>query len=110
MAHDQRLRCVGVMETDERHGIPDFGLEESRALTGKGGGAVNPNAQHNVHLLKDLCFLPLRRQEHEVQSMLDEVLKHAAQALPLTPCPMVPAEGVPPKPGAEIEPPETDDV
>ena len=69
-AHAAGLRCVGVMETEPRHGMPDFALEKSRALTGgKDGGPVNANAPQNVHLLDDICFVPLRRQEHEVQAM-----------------------------------------
>ena len=33
-AHTEGLRCVGVMETDARHGTPDFGEEKTRANTG----------------------------------------------------------------------------
>ena len=36
------LRCCGVMETDRRHGCPDFKLERVRARTGgKDGGPIH---------------------------------------------------------------------
>ena len=80
-AHEKGLRCIGVMETDDRKGRPDFGLEKSRALTGgSGGGPVNPNAKHNVHLLDDTAFIPYRRQQHEVDAMLKEIQRQAAEA------------------------------
>ena len=80
-AHEKGLRCIGVMETDDRKGRPDFGLEKSRALTGgSGGGPVNPNAKHNVHLLDDMTFIPYRRQQHEVDAMLKEIQRQAAEA------------------------------
>ena len=80
-AHEKGLRCIGVMETDDRKGRPDFGLEKSRALTGgSGGGPVNPNAKHNVHLLDDMAFIPYRRQQHEVDAMLKEIQRQAAEA------------------------------
>ena len=80
-AHEKGLRCIGVMETDDRIGRPDLGLEKSRALTGgSGGGPVNPNAKHNVHLLDDTAFIPYRRQQHEVDAMLKEIQRQAAEA------------------------------
>ena len=84
-AHEHGLRCIGVVETDERKGKPDMGLEKSRALTGRRGGPVNPNAMHNVHLLADVCFIPFRRQQHEVDSMLAEIQRQAAEAPALRP-------------------------
>jgi GTPase SAR1 family protein len=98
-AHAERLRCVGVMETEERRGKPDFALEKSRALTGGcDGGPVNVNAPRNIHLLDDVCMIPLRRQQHEVEGMLAEIQRHAVQAPALTPYPQAPVaeEGVPP--------------
>ena len=77
-ALEQELRFVGVMETELRHGKLDFALEQSRGLTGgKDGGPVNENAPDNVHLLSDLCFIPFRRQEHEVPAMLKEIIRQA---------------------------------
>eukprot|EP01046_Picozoa_sp_COSAG06_P102431 COSAG06_NODE_48596_length_331_cov_0.625000_1_plen_98_part_01 len=97
MAHAERLRCIGVMETEERRCKPDFVLEKSRALTGgKDGGPVNANAARNLHLLNDICFIPLRRQEHEVQGMLAEIQKQAMEAPALLPFPVI-AEGIPPE-------------
>ena len=44
--------------------------EKERAQSGgAGGGAVNPKAERNIHLLDDVCFIPMRRQEHEVRSI-----------------------------------------
>eukprot|EP01045_Picozoa_sp_COSAG04_P037112 COSAG04_NODE_9327_length_873_cov_1.980620_2_plen_129_part_01 len=82
-AHAEGLRCVGVMETDERHGKPDFALEKSRARTGgKDGGPVHEkhDVEMNLKLLDEVCFTPFRRQEHEVQGMLVEVVRQAAIA------------------------------
>ena len=71
------VRIVGVMETDERHGKPDFALEKSRARAGNGGGPVHDEAEANLRLLDEVCFVPLRRQEHEVPGMLGEILRQA---------------------------------
>jgi hypothetical protein len=78
-AHEQELRFVGVMETELRHCKPDFALEKSQALTGgSDGGPVNTNAPDHVYLLSGLCFIPFRRQEHEVVAMLKEIERQAA--------------------------------
>ena len=54
--------------------MPDFGQEKARALTaGDGGGPINSQAHLNIHLLDDVCFIPFRRQEHEVKGLLDEI-------------------------------------
>ena len=37
-AHEVGLRCIGVMESDERFGKPDFEQEKARSLTGGKGG------------------------------------------------------------------------
>jgi hypothetical protein len=80
-AHEQKLRCVGVRETELRHGKPDFALEKSRALFGgKDGGPVNENAPANVRLLDDVCFLPFRREQHEIGAMLAEIIRQAKTA------------------------------
>jgi len=115
-AHEEQLRCIGVMETEDRRGKPDFALERSRALTGgRDNGPVHPSATHNVRLLDDVCFIPLRRQEHEVSAMLAEIQKHALQAPKLTPflrtVPLGVPEGVPPLDESESEPePEPESV
>eukprot|EP01043_Picozoa_sp_COSAG02_P106780 COSAG02_NODE_42782_length_381_cov_0.914894_1_plen_89_part_01 len=85
-AHTHGLRCVGVMETDERHGKPDFVQEKLRARTGGKNadgifdGHTPVHARHveqNLRLLDEVCFIPLRRQEHEVQAMLTEIVRQA---------------------------------
>ena len=91
-AHEAGLRCIGVMETDPRHGMPDFALEKERARTGgKAGGPVHAtHVEMNLRLLDEICFIPLRRQEHELQAMLDEIVRQSRVAKRLV------AEGVPP--------------
>ena len=92
-AHAERLRCIGVKEEDERHGKPDFAEEKTRAMGGgEGGGPINENARHNIHLLNDVCFIPLRRQQHEVKGMLDEIVRQYHCTKVLEPHP---EEGVP---------------
>mgnify|MGYP003322286436 CR=1 FL=1 len=77
-AHAEGVRCIGVMETDERHGKPDFALEKSRARTGKDGGPVHEkHVEANLRLLDEVCFVPFRRQEHEIEGMLSEILRQA---------------------------------
>ena len=89
-AHAEGLRCVGVMETDPRHGQPDFVLEKSRARTGgKGGAPVHDKfVEQNLKLLDKICFIPLRRQEHEVQAMLTEITRQAEVAKRLVSVPV----------------------
>ena len=111
-AHEKGLRCIGVMETDDRKGRPDFGLEKSRALTGGSGGRpVNPNAKHNVHLLDDMAFIPYRRQQHEVDAMLKEIQRQAVEAKFLHPheqeAEPEPVDGTPfVEPEPESQPPQ----
>ena len=78
-AREHGLQCVGVMETDERHGKPEFALEKSRARTGgRGGGPVHTrHVEENLRLLDELCFIPYRRQEHEIGAMLAEIIRQA---------------------------------
>eukprot|EP01045_Picozoa_sp_COSAG04_P018828 COSAG04_NODE_1772_length_5616_cov_6.346384_3_plen_147_part_00 len=62
-------------------GAPDFAMERSRALTGgREGGAVNPNAEKNVRLLDEICFIPYRRQKHEIPGLLDEIARQSTCA------------------------------
>jgi hypothetical protein len=82
------------------------------------GGPVNKNAPDNVHLLSDLCFIPFRRQDHEVPAMLQEITRQAI--LPGGGLGQVIHEGVPPREaqhaGSQPEPsavesePELDDM
>ena len=84
-AHVHGLKVVCVMESDERKGKPDFFLEKHRALTGgNDGGPVNEHALVNVHLIADACFIPFRRQQHERQAMLDEIVRQREINLPLS--------------------------
>jgi hypothetical protein len=73
-----RLRFVGVMETEDRRGKPDFAQEKRRAL---GPPLVNDHAPQNVRLLDELCFIPFRRQQHEVEAMLKEIVRQAAMPM-----------------------------
>eukprot|EP01051_Picozoa_sp_SAG22_P013302 SAG22_NODE_1472_length_4342_cov_3.211171_4_plen_455_part_00 len=79
-AHEAQLRCVGVMESEERHGQPDFLLEKSRALSGKDGGQIHPEAHLNVALLDTVCFIPFRRQAHDTKAMLIEIARQVQTA------------------------------
>ena len=75
-AGEHGLRVIGVAETDDRKGKPNFAQERAHALTGKsGGGPVNEHAGTNVHLLEDVRFIPFRRQWHEREGMLDEIVR-----------------------------------
>jgi hypothetical protein len=77
-AHEEGLRCIGVMETDERHGQPNFEEEKKRARAGgTGGDLVHTSVQQNLKLLDAVCFIPLRRQAHEVPGMLAEIARQA---------------------------------
>eukprot|EP01043_Picozoa_sp_COSAG02_P037604 COSAG02_NODE_2835_length_7924_cov_8.681534_4_plen_1683_part_00 len=109
MARQQNLRFVGVMETELRHGKPDFALEKSRARTGgKDGGAVHEYVEANLRLKDDICFILMpsfRRQEHEVPAMLKEIIRQAF------PNKQVIREGLPPealRDGTEPEPAQVD--
>ena len=70
------LRCCGVLESDARHGRPDFKLEAARARTGgNDGGPVHEQAERNTRILDDVCFIPLRRQAHEMGAMIHEIIR-----------------------------------
>eukprot|EP01047_Picozoa_sp_COSAG01_P036979 COSAG01_NODE_2911_length_6875_cov_93.023318_3_plen_601_part_00 len=74
-AQDADCHIMGVMETDRRHGVPDFALEKQRALSGgEHGGRIHVSAEQNIKLLDNVCFLPRRTQAHEVGSFLQEIL------------------------------------
>ena len=77
-ARQTGAKIIGVMETDERHNTPDFVQEKTRARTGgRGGVAVHEHVEDNLKLLDDVCFIPLRRQQHEMPAMLGEILRQA---------------------------------
>jgi hypothetical protein len=84
-AREHELRFIGVMETELRHGKPDLALEKSRARTGHRhwaqgrhpGGPVHDEVEENLRLMDDICFIPFRRQEHEVRPMLAEIIRQA---------------------------------
>jgi hypothetical protein len=81
-ARDSGLQIVGVMEEDIRHGRPNFDEERRRALTGgKNGGPVHPQAEENIKLLNQVCFIPRRTQEHEVRAMVDEINRQGLMPL-----------------------------
>ena len=42
---------------------------------------MHEQAEANLRLLDDVCFVPLRRQEHEVPAMLGEILRQAKPGL-----------------------------
>eukprot|EP01048_Picozoa_sp_COSAG05_P019573 COSAG05_NODE_3098_length_2323_cov_21.130845_2_plen_133_part_00 len=68
--------CIGVAETDERHGRPDFKLERERAMTaGRNGQPVHDDVAVNLNLLNEVCFIPFRRQAHEIQAMITEIVR-----------------------------------
>ena len=114
-AHVEGLRCIGVKETDDRHAIADFALEKERARTGgknadgvaDGQTPVHALAEQNLRLLDEVCFTPFRREAHEIEGMITEILRQARIAPHLGAVP----EGVPPAQGApDFEPePEPED-
>jgi hypothetical protein len=91
-AHENQLRMIGVMETEDHKGKPDLFKERERALH---GGArqgtepmpVHPDAEFNLHLLNDVCFLPFRRQEHEMHAMMNEIERQLFSGYVLPPRP-----------------------
>ena len=81
-ARQTGAKIIGVMETDERHNTPEFVQEKTRARTGgREGGAVHEHVEDNLKLLDDVCFIPLRRQQHEIPAMLGEILRQAQPGL-----------------------------
>eukprot|EP01046_Picozoa_sp_COSAG06_P014552 COSAG06_NODE_905_length_11625_cov_24.210394_4_plen_1137_part_00 len=100
-ARENRLRIIGVKEEDERHGKPDFGLEKSRCLSGGlDGTPVNTHARQNLVLLDQVCFTPFRRLGHELQGMLDEIVRQFKSVQPWADV----EEGTPPEEEAQPEP------
>ena len=41
---------------------------------------MNPHVKQNIKLLDEVCFVPFRRQEHELDAMLAEIVRQAAVA------------------------------
>ena len=80
MAQTAGLRCIGVKETDERHGRPDFEAEKRRARE----KIHEPHVEQNLRLLDSICFIPFRRELHEIPSMLAEIVRQSTEA-PLLP-------------------------
>jgi len=81
-AREADLEIVGVMEEDARHGRPNFDEERRRALTGgENGGPVHPQAEENIKLLDQVCFIPRRTQEHEVRAMVNEINRQGLMPL-----------------------------
>eukprot|EP01046_Picozoa_sp_COSAG06_P045574 COSAG06_NODE_6321_length_2984_cov_1.050260_5_plen_86_part_00 len=39
---------------------------------------ISTSRRTSLRLLDDLCFIPFRRQEHEVPAMLKEIIRQAA--------------------------------
>ena len=72
-ALDAKVKIIGVKEAEEKSGkAPDF-KEEKRRCT----AAVSDCADYVVGLLDSICFIPYRRQKHEVKGMLDEIERQA---------------------------------
>ena len=98
------LRCIGVKETEAGKGAPDLSLEKARALSGgHAGQAVHPDAAENIFLLDTICFIPFRRELHEKEAMLNEVVRQALCA-PVLRTPVTAAsvaEGTPPESKAQ---------
>jgi hypothetical protein len=96
-----------LMETELRHCKPEFALEKSRARTGgKDSGPVHDGyVEENLRLMDDLCFIPFRRQRHEVPAMLQEIVQQAMLSSGLG---QVIREGVPPEAQHDGSQPELD--
>ena len=93
------LRCCGVMETDSSHGRPDFAQEARRAvLDTKRGDKVHEHAEQHIRLLDEVCFIPLRRQQHEMAPMIHEIIRQSQTTSQLEPLPQVRASGAEPQP------------
>jgi hypothetical protein len=81
-AHRARVPFIGVMESMVEHGKPDKGLEQQRARTARDGGPVSLFVEQNLRLLDEVCFIPFRRQVHEVDAMLNTLEDLAVRAKP----------------------------
>jgi hypothetical protein len=79
-AHLAGLRCVGVKETDERHCRPDFAAEKQGAQM-----LEEPYVEQNLRLLDEVCFIPFRREVHEIGPMLEEIVRQSKAVSPLVP-------------------------
>ena len=67
-ARAARVPFVGVKETDVRHCLPDFAEEKSR-----GRQVKCTCASENLRLLDEICFIPYRRELHEIDGMMNEI-------------------------------------
>ncbi len=76
-ARSQRLPVIGVMEVDEGKNKADLAEEKCRARTGAAdGGPISEHKEDVLALLdgpRSVVFLPFRRQQHELESMLTEI-------------------------------------
>ena len=72
---------MGVQETLDEHNRPDFSAEKARARETR----VTKHMKQNLQLLDQLTFVPFRRELHEVDSMIDEIVRQAQNAKP-RPC------------------------
>ena len=80
-AHWAGLRCVGVKETDERHCRPDFAAERQRAQM-----IDEPYVGHRgMRLLDEVCLIPFRRELHEIDGMVEEIVRQSKAVSPLVP-------------------------
>ena len=71
-ALDSGIKIIGIMETEDERGKPDFN-EEKRRCEG-----VSEHSEQVVKLLDQVCFTPYRRQRHEVDGMLDEIVRQSS--------------------------------
>lgn len=76
-AREAGLHTIVVKEEDKRFGRPDIALEKERAmtLTARDGSPLHEFAAENLKLLDDVCFIPRRTQQHELNGYLDEIIK-----------------------------------
>lgn len=65
IAKEAALVLVGVM-VSEGQGRPDIDLEKETCTCGN---------ENNLHLLDQLCFIPVRSQDHELEGFFGEILK-----------------------------------
>ena len=70
MTQDEDVHIIGVKETDDRYGVPDFAEEKERART------AGPDIEKILH---DLVAIPLRREAHEVACYHQQILKQGVE-------------------------------
>ena len=70
MTQDENVHIIGVKETDDRYGVPDFAEEKERART------AGPDIEKILH---DLVAIPLRREAHEVACYHQQILKQGVE-------------------------------